>query len=117
MKNFIFFWPDKKTKDELWNKKNIFFFDTNGFVSYFVEDKRIIKNIFDEKLDYNFFSDGKNKIEDMVEDYRNTLPIWSRHSTKGDTYEVNIRRTILQTIKLSTFLKNNKIYKAIFLQE
>jgi hypothetical protein len=114
VKNFIFFWPDKKTKDELWNKKNIFFFDTNGFVSYFVEDKRIIKNIFDEKLDYNFFSNGKNKIEDMVEDYRNTLPIWSRHSTKGDTYEVNIRRTILQTIKLSTFLKNNKIYKAIF---
>tara|TARA_B110000977_G_scaffold201676_1_gene297706 strand:+ start:15528 stop:17018 length:1491 start_codon:yes stop_codon:yes gene_type:complete len=114
MKNFIIFWPDKEIKNELWNQKNIFFFDTDGLVSYFEGDKRVVKNIFDEKPDYNFFSDGKNKIEDMVEDYRNTLPMWSRFSTKGDTYEVNIRRAILQIIKLSTFLKNNKIYKAIF---
>ena len=78
MKNLIIFWPDKEIKNELWKQKNIFFFDTDGFVTYFEGDKRVVKNIFDEKLEYNFFSDGKNKVEDLVEDYRNTLPMWSR---------------------------------------
>ena len=114
MKNYIFFWPDKKTKKEFWNNKNFFFFDIDGFASYFDGDQRVKENIFKNKVDLDFFNLKKNNIENLVENYRNFLPMWCRFTTKGDTYEVNIRRAIIQTIKLSVFLQKKKINIAIF---
>ena len=117
MKNYIFFWPDKKTKKEFWNNKNFFFFDIDGFASYFDGDQRVKENIFKNKVDLDFFNLKKNNIENLVENYRNFLQMWCRFTTKGDTYEVNIRRAIIQTIKLSVFLQKKKLTLQFFIQE